>query len=102
MIKPSSKYILEFYKGLEKHGIENHGLLIMKGEETVFEEYQYPYSADMPHTLFSVTKSIVATAVGFAIDEGLFTLDTKIIDIFPEYEACKSDEWENLTVKSVL
>ena len=75
MIKPSSKYILEFYKGLEKHGIENHGLLIMKGEETVFEEYKYPYSADMPHTLFSVTKSIVATAVGFAIDEGLFTLN---------------------------
>lgn len=98
----SSKYILEFYKGLEKHGIENHGLLIMKGEETVFEEYQYPYSADIPHTLFSVTKSIVATAVGFAIDEGLFTLDTKIIDVFPEYKACKSDEWENLTVKSVL
>lgn len=98
----SSKYILEFYKGLESCGIENHGLLIMKGESTVFEEYQYPYSADMPHTLFSVTKSIVATAVGFAIDEGLFTLDTKIIDVFPEYEACKSDEWENLTVRSVL
>lgn len=98
----SSKYILEFYKGLENCGIENHGLLIMKGEETVFEEYQYPYSAKMPHTLFSVTKSIVATAVGFAIEEGLFTLDTKIIDIFPEYEPCKSDEWENLTVRSVL
>lgn len=100
--KLSSRYILDFYKGLESHGIENHGLLIMKGDETVFEEYQYPYSAEIPHTLFSVTKSIVATAVGFAIEEGLFSLDSKIIDIFPEYEACKSDEWGNLTVKSVL
>ncbi len=100
--KLSSEWIYKFYKELEKNGIENHGLLIMQNGEVVFEEYAYPYSADMPHTLFSVTKSIVATAAGFAIDEGLFSLDSKIISLFPEYEACKSDEWENLTVHSVL
>ena len=100
--KLSSKRIYEFYKELEKHGIENHGLLIMKDGKTVFEEYAYPYSADMPHTLFSVTKSIVSTAAGFAIDEGLFALDSKILPFFPEYKHCKSDEWDNLTVRSVL
>ncbi|MBQ8016365.1 MAG: serine hydrolase [Clostridia bacterium] len=100
--KLSSEWIYKFYKELENNGIENHGLLIEKDGETVFEEYAYPYSADMPHTLFSVTKSVVATAAGFAIDEGLFSLDSKIISLFPEYEACKSDEWENLTVRSVL
>ena len=98
----SSEWIYKFYKALDEHGIENHGLLIMQNGETVFEEYAYPYSADMPHTLFSVTKSIVSTAAGFAIDEGLFKLDTKIISLFPEYEACESDEWENVTVRSVL
>lgn len=100
--KLSSEWIYKFYKQLEANGVENHGLLIMMGGETVFEEYAYPYSADMPHTLFSVTKSIVSTAAGFAIDEGLFSLDSKIIDLFPEYEACKSDEWQNVTVRSVL
>ena len=100
--KLSSEYLLEYYKELENCGVENHGLLIMQNGETIFEEYNYPYSADMPHTLFSVTKSIVSTAAGFAIDEGLFSLDDKIIDLFPEYEACKGDEWENLTVRSVL
>lgn len=82
--------------------MENHGLLIIKDGETVFEEYAYPYSKDMPHTLFSVTKSIVSTATGFAIAEGLISLDTKIKDIFPEYEKCKGDEWEKLTLRSVL
>ena len=101
-MKISSQWIYKYYKELEGHGIENHGLLIMKDGETVFEEYAYPYSADMPHTLFSVTKSIVSTAAGFAIDEGLCSLDSKIIDIFPEYKACKSDKWENLTLRSVL
>ena len=100
--KLSSEWILKYYQELEKCGVENHGLLIMQNGEIVYEEYNYPYSADMPHTLFSVTKSVVSTAVGFAINEGLFSLDDKIIDLFPEYEACKSDEWENLTVRSVL
>lgn len=98
----SSEWIYKYYKRLENCGVENHGLLIMQNGEIIFEEYAYPYSADMPHTLFSVTKSIVSTAAGFAIDEGLFSLDDKIIDLFPEYEPCKSDEWENLTVRSVL
>ena len=100
--KLSSKWIYNYYKELEKYNIENHGLLIMQNGEVVFEEYAYPYSADMPHTLFSVTKSVVSTAAGFAIDEGLFSLDSKIIDFFPEYKPCKSREWDNLTVRSVL
>lgn len=100
--KLSSEWIYKFYKELEKYDIENHGLLIMKGDSVVFEEYAYPYSRELPHTLFSVTKSLVSTAVGFAIEEGLFSLDSKILPFFPEYEACKSDEWENVTVRSLL
>ncbi len=102
LTKLSSKRIYDFYRELEKNGIENHGLLIEQGGEILFEEYAYPYSADMPHTLFSVTKSIVATAAGFAIDEGLFSLDTKILPVFPEYKHCESGEWHNVTVRSVL
>ncbi len=100
--KLSSKRIYDFYQELEKYGVENHGLIIEQGGEILFEEYAYPYGADMPHTLFSVTKSIVATAAGFAIEEGFFSLDTKILQMFPEYEACESPEWENLTVRSIL
>ena len=100
--KLSSKHILEFYKALDAHNIEHHALIMMCDGEVLFENYVYPYSADMPHTLFSVTKSVVSTAVGIAIDEGLLSLDTKIIDIFPEYPACEGDEWDTLTVRSVL
>ena len=92
--KISSEWIYKFYKELDAKGIENHGLLIMQNGETVFEEYAYPYSAEMPHTLFSVTKSLVSTAAGFAISEGLFSLDSKIQTFFPEYKQCKSDEWD--------
>ncbi len=100
--KLSSEYIYKYYQELEKYGIENHGLIIEQGGEILFEQYAYPYCAEMPHTLFSITKSVVSTAAGFAIDEGLVTLDTKIRSVFPECEACKSNEWDNLTLRSVL
>ncbi|MBO5420589.1 MAG: serine hydrolase [Clostridia bacterium] len=100
--KVSSKVIYEFYKDLEKNDIENHALILMKDGEIVFENYVYPYSADMPHTMFSVTKSVVSTAVGFAVDEGLLSLDDRIIDIFTEYPHDNSEEWENLTLRHVI
>lgn len=100
--KLSSEWIYKFYKELEANGVENHALLIMQNGEILFEEYAYPYSAEMPHTMFSVTKSIVSTAAGFAIDEGLFSLDSEILPFFSEYERCESEEWKNLTVRSVL
>ncbi|MBQ5592300.1 MAG: serine hydrolase [Clostridia bacterium] len=100
--KISSEWIYKFYKQLDEHNVENHALIMMQGNETVFENYVYPYSAEMPHTLFSVTKSIASTAAGFAIDEGLVSLDTKIKGVFPDHKACESDEWDRLTLKSVL
>ncbi len=98
----SARYILEYLKKQEESGIENHALLIMQGEDIVFEQYASPYSAQMPHTLFSVTKSIVSTAAGFAVAEGLISLDSKIQPLFPEYRSCRSDKWDNLTFRSVL
>ena len=100
--KLSSEWIYKFYKEQEKYGIENHALILEKGGAILYEEYTYPYSADMPHTLFSVTKSVVSTAAGFAVDEGLVSLDSKILPLFPEYVACESSEWDNLTLRSVL
>ncbi|MBQ8227795.1 MAG: serine hydrolase [Clostridia bacterium] len=100
--KISAGPILEFYRELDKYNVENHSLIILYKGEVAFEHYIKPYSAEMPHTMFSLTKSVVSTAVGFAIDEGLFSLDDKVIDIFPEYEACESDEWDNITVRSLL
>lgn len=101
-MKISSKPILDYYRKLDENDIESHGLIILHNGEVAFEHYIKPYSADIPHSMFSLTKSVVSTAVGFAIEEGLFTLDDKVIDFFPEYEACKSDEWDSVTVRSLL
>lgn len=96
----SSGKILEFYRFIEAAGAENHGLLITVNGEKLFEHYVYPYSEDTPHTLFSVTKSLVSTAVGFAISEGLIELDTPVWSYFTDYR--QSPGTENITVRHLL
>lgn len=96
----SAEKILSFYRECDALGIENHGLLISQSGETLFENYVFPYSAEIPHTLFSVTKSLVSTAVGFAVDEGLITLDTRIYKFFPDYEQSRGTE--KITVRDLL
>ncbi len=56
-----------------------------------------------PRLIYSHTKSFVSTAAGIAIDEGYLTLDTRVIDLFPDYEEFITDEnVKNITLKNFL
>lgn len=94
--------ILNYLQEVEAMGAENHSLIIMRGDKILLEAYAYPYAAEIPHEMFSVTKSIVSTAVGFAVAEGRLALDTKIIDLFSDYDHRKDPRWDNLTIESLL
>lgn len=94
--------ILKFLQEIKDAGVENHGMVIMRHGQVLFESYVYPYAAEIPHMMFSLTKSIVSTAVGFAIDEGKLALDTKITDLFAEYEYKDDPKWEDVTIESLL
>lgn len=94
--------IVSFLKEIESAGAENHGLIVIRNDKIAFEGYRYPYSAETPHTMFSVTKSLVSTAIGFAVSEGLLTLDEKIEPHFSEYFHIKSKRWDRVTVESLL
>lgn len=61
-----------------------------------------PYSADYPHVLYSMSKSVTSTAIGFAISEGLLSLDDKVSDFFPEYKSARLHINKKLTVRMLL
>ena len=99
----SSSKLLDFFAELQANNINYHSFVIIKGDTIAFESYTYPYSAYTPHAMYSATKSVTSTAIGFAISEGLLTLDTPIIDIFPEYAPKKPDaRLARLTVRHLL
>jgi len=99
----SSAAIAEFIQDLNEHHIEMHSMMILRDGKVAYECWREPYGPDIPHTMYSVSKSVTSAAVGFAVEEGLLSLDTKVIDIFPGYRPKKRDEWlEKMTVWHLL
>jgi CubicO group peptidase (beta-lactamase class C family) len=59
-------------------------LQVVRNGVLILDAYFYPYLGDRPHDVASVTKGITSTLIGIAIDQGLLTLDQKMIASFPE------------------
>ncbi len=99
----SSAAIAGFVRDCEENGIENHSFMVIRHGKVAYEAWRTPYAADIPHTMYSVSKSILATAAGFAISEGLIKPDTKLIDVFPEYRPEKRDDaLEAITLHTLM
>ena len=99
----SSENIEKYLRKLEGRKLSTHDVIIMRGEEIVFENYWAPFHKDFPHRLYSVTKSILSIAVGFAIQEGYLTLSDKLTDLMPEESKLLSDDnVKELTVRDML
>lgn len=84
-------------------GQEPHHFLLLRHGKVAAEGHWAPYAAGMPHNLASVSKALTATAVGFAIQEGLFRLEDKIVDLLPDKLPEElQPEMRNMTVKILL
>ena len=81
----SSADIANFIKKIESRGAIMHSLLIMRHGKILTEHYWAPFTADFCHRMYSQTKSYTAIAIGLLIGENKLSLDTKLVDIYPEY-----------------
>lgn len=82
---------------------ELHSIIVLRHGKIACEAYRAPFDENQAQMVYSVSKSFTSTAIGFAIDEGLFSLETKVLDIFPEYRKPKRDNnLENMTVRHLL
>ena len=79
-----------------------HAMMLIRDGKVFAEGYWAPYRPNLPHMLYSASKSIVSTAIGFAYDEGLIDLDRRLDDIFTELPP-SSNKWARLmTVRHLL
>ena len=70
-----------YLAAVEDHNEELHSIMVLKSGKVLLEKQIAP---DTAHVMHSVSKTFTATAVGFAIEEGLLHLEDKIVDLFPE------------------
>ena len=80
----SSKEVVEFLRDMKENKLEFHSFMVIKDDKVACELYRSPFNSETPHSAYSISKTVTAIAVGFAINEGLFSLDTRIVDVFPE------------------
>lgn len=93
-------------RALEKIDVpENgtHAFMVLRHGKVAAEAYWAPYAAEKKHCLFSVSKSFTCMAVGFAVQEGLLSVDDKVISFFPEhFVAPPCENMQKITVKHCL
>ncbi len=79
-----SEGILQFVDEAAKSKHEFHSIMIVRHGKVIAEGWWNPYKPDLVHTMYSVSKSFTATAIGFAVTEKKITVEDKVISFFPE------------------
>jgi CubicO group peptidase (beta-lactamase class C family) len=95
--------ILKFVEAIEAQKLPLHSVMIIRNGQVITEGWWAPYTADLRHTLYSLSKSFTSTAVGLAAAEGKLKLDDKVISFFPkDVPASISPKLEAMQVKHLL
>ena len=96
--------IIDFLNACEKSDSEIHGIAIARHGKVIFEAYNAPYAADIPHIMHSFTKVLTNTAVSLAYTDGLLHLDDPISKFFPEYEGSEVDNeyYRACTIRNMI
>ena len=93
--------VLEYLDSHPFLGENVRAVVVTIGGDTVLEEYRNS-SADDFYNVASVTKSVLATLVGIAIDEGLLSLDAPLHELLPQYASSMSPDVAATTVRALL
>ncbi|MCY0902118.1 MAG: serine hydrolase [Firmicutes bacterium] len=79
---PSSA-IRAFLRAVNHQSLELHSFILLRHGQVAAEGSWAPYSAARCHKLFSLSKSFTSTAVGFAVSEGLLSVEDLVLPFFP-------------------
>jgi CubicO group peptidase (beta-lactamase class C family) len=81
-----------------KHA-NSEGILILKNDTVIFERYALGLTEDETHISWSMAKSVVATLMGIAYDEGLYQLDEPVTKYLPQFAGTGYD---GVKIKDIL
>lgn len=99
----SSAAINAFLDAASQSKNEFHSFMLLRHGHVIAEGWWQPYAPDLKHTLYSVSKSFTATAIGLAVSEKKLSVNDKVISFFEDQlPDTVSAFLEALTVKDLL
>ncbi len=83
---------------------EVHSIIVVKDGKVVYERYEPGHEPDVRHILWSASKTFTATAIGFAAQDGLLSVEDKAISFFTDEELpAERNPWlEQMTIRNLL
>jgi len=80
------------------------GIVVFREGQKIYERYFDGYTSGDPLHIASVTKSIISTLIGIAIDKGYIkSINQKVLDFFPPYVVKRGEKMiQNITIKHLL
>ncbi len=98
-----AEVLLDFYQKISVPDIGLNSFILMRHGKIVAETYFAPYSAEKMHIMYSLSKSVTSTAVGFAVQEGLLKVDDLVWKFFAdELDYEPSPRIKKMTVRHLL
>jgi CubicO group peptidase (beta-lactamase class C family) len=92
-----------FLREMQEKKMDLHSVMILKNGKVVYERWFGENAPGKNHVMWSVSKTWTAMAVGFAIAEGKFTVEDKVISFFPnDLPAEVPENLAELRVKDLL
>ena len=102
----NSTLLDDIFTDVRESDADIRSMLVVRHGYIVAEEYFTPILYDMnnTHILFSVTKSVVSSLIGIAIDNGFIDNTSQLLlDFFPEMEIANPSAWKDaITLEDVL
>lgn len=83
--------------------VQIHSLLVIRNGYVVADASFYPYDGRTIHDVASVTKSVMTTLIGIAVDQGKLDLDDRMVSYFPDRTIANLDDRkEAITVRHLI
>lgn len=99
----SSSALRAFVEAADKQLDTMNSVMVLRHGHVVAEGWWSPYSAEAPHSLYSLSKSFTSTAVGLAVAEGKLSVDDEVLKFFPdEAPAEPSKNLKSMRVSDLL
>ena len=95
--------ILAFLRKAAAEGVDLHSVMLLRHGKICFEKWWAPHGPEEFHDMWSFSKSLTSTAVGFAVQEGSLSLSDRLTELFPDkLPSAVSDNLAKATVKDLL
>ncbi len=103
----SPEAVLNFIHELEQARTQDmrqdiHSFMLLRHGYVIAEGWWAPYTGEMSHAMFSLSKSFTSTAIGFAVSEGLLSVEDKVVTYFTKECPQPAGYLAKLRIKDLL